>query len=280
MFSIAEVIFQVKKIIIFVLTILLSLFSCKKKETYPDFVIDFLDVGKADCMVLRIENSTVVIDCGEKGDGKQILSLLAENEIESVDYLIITHYDKDHVGGAAKLINNIEVKNVLAPDYAEESNEVEKYNKALAEKNITPVLMHEDISFTLDDVEYTVYAPKKTFYGDGNDNDFSLVTKVVYHDTTMLFTGDAMEQRIEEIMDIGNCTLLKVPYHARKIDNLEDFIKRVRPEYAVACTSAEEFSDKTKNILNKYNVECYATCDNGRITAISNGNDITFSTQY
>lgn len=269
-----------KKIIIFVLTILLSLFSCKKKETYPDFVIDFLDVGKADCMVLRIENSTVVIDCGEKGDGKQILSLLAENEIESVDYLIITHYDKDHVGGAAKLINNIEVKNVLAPDYAEESNEVEKYNKALAEKNITPVLMHEDISFTLDDVEYTVYAPKKTFYGDGNDNDFSLVTKVVYHDTTMLFTGDAMEQRIEEIMDIGNCTLLKVPYHARKIDNLEDFIKRVRPEYAVACTSAEEFSDKTKNILNKYNVECYATCDNGRITAISNGNDITFSTQY
>ena len=269
-----------KKIIILFLTTVISFFSCGKKEVYPDFTMDFLDVGKADCMVLRTENSTVVIDCGEKGDGKQILSLLAENEIETVDFLIITHYDKDHVGGAAKLINNIEVKNVLAPDYTEESDEMEKYNKALAGKNITPVLMHEDISFTLDDVEYTVYAPKKTFYGEDDDNDFSLVTKVVYHDTTMLFTGDAMEQRIEEIMDIGNCTLLKVPYHARKIDNLEDFIKRVRPEYAVACTSAEEFSDNTKNILSKYRVESYSTCDNGRITAVSNGNDITFSTQY
>ena len=122
----AEVIFQVKKIIILFLTTVISFFSCGKKEVYPDFTMDFLDVGKADCMVLRTENSTVVIDCGEKGDGKQILSLLAENEIETVDYLIITHYDKDHVGGAAKLINTIEVKNVLAPDYTEESDEMEK----------------------------------------------------------------------------------------------------------------------------------------------------------
>ena len=272
--------FQVKKIIILLFLISLFLFSCRKKETYPDFIVDFLDVGKADCMVLRTENSTVVIDCGEKGDGKQILSLLAENEIETVDYLIITHYDKDHVGGATKLINNIEVKNILAPDYAEDSNEVKKYNKALAEKNITPMLMHDNISFTFDDVEYIVYAPKKTFYGEDDDNDFSLVTKVVYHDTTMLFTGDAMEQRLEEIMDIGNCTLLKIPYHARKIDNLETFINRVKPEYAVACTSAEEFSDSTKDILNKFRIKCYSTCENGRITAVNNGNDIIFSTQY
>ncbi|MCM1314460.1 MAG: MBL fold metallo-hydrolase [Prevotella sp.] len=269
-----------KKFIILVLMMAFSLFSCEKKEVYPDFTVDFLDVGKADSMVLRTENSTVVIDCGEKGDGKQILELLAENEIESVDYLIITHYDKDHVGGAAKLINNIEVKNVLAPDYTEESGEMEKYHKALDGKNITPVLMHENISFTLDGVEYTVYAPEKDFYGEDDDNDFSLVTKAVYHDTTLLFTGDAMEQRLEEIMDIGKCTLLKVPYHARKIKNLEDFISRVRPKYAVSCTSESEFSSDTEEILNKYKIKSYATCYNGRITAVSNGNDIKFSTQY
>ena len=259
------------------LTLLLTC-SCGKKEVYPDFTVDFIDVGKADCMVLRTENSTVVIDCGEKGDGKKILELLAENEIESVDYLIITHYDKDHVGGSAKLINNIEVKNVLAPDYPEDSSEVEKYNKALAGKNITPVLMHEDINFSLDGVDYTVYAPQKDFYGDDDDNDFSLVTKAVYHDTTFLFTGDAMEQRLEEIMDIGNCTLLKVPYHARELDNLETFISRVRPKYAVSCTEESEFSSDTKEILNKYRIKSYATCYDGNITAVSDGNDIQFTT--
>ncbi|MDE6679603.1 MAG: MBL fold metallo-hydrolase [Ruminococcus sp.] len=267
------------KKIVLIMIVLMSLCSCGKKEIYPDFTIDFLDVGKADSMVLRTENGTVVIDCGEKGDGKEIIGLLEENGIESVDYLIVTHYDKDHVGGVAKVINNIEVKNVLAPDYEEESPEMEKYHKALETKNITPVLLTEDISFTLDGVDYTVYAPQKDFYGEDNDNDFSLVTKAVYHDTTMLFTGDAMEQRLSEIMDVGKCNLLKVPYHARKLDNSEEFISKVCPEYAVACTSEEEFSNNTKNLLEKYKVQYYATCYNGRITAVSNGNEISFTTE-
>ena len=268
------------KKIISILIALVMLVACdKKSETYPDFTVDFLDVGKADSMILRTENSTVVIDCGEKGDGKEIIALLAENDIECVDYLIITHYDKDHVGGAAKLIKDIEVKNVLAPDYEEESSEMKKYQKALSERNITPVLVTEDMLFTLDGVEYTVYSPKKTFYGEDDDNDFSLVTKAVYHDTTMLFTGDAMEQRLSEIMDIGKCNLLKVPYHARKLDNLDNFINNVCPEYAVACTSEEEFSDNTKNILEKYRIQYYSTCYNGRITAISDGSTIKFTTE-
>ncbi|MDE6780772.1 MAG: MBL fold metallo-hydrolase [Ruminococcus sp.] len=268
------------KKIILILFLVLALCSCERKtEKYPDFTMDFLDVGKADSMVLRTENGTVVIDCGEKGDGKEILSFLEENGIESIDCLIITHYDKDHVGGAAKLIKNIEVKKVLAPDYEENSSEVEKYHKALDEKNITPVLVTENTSFTLDGVEYDIYAPEKTFYGEDNDNDFSLVTKVTYHNTTMLFTGDAMEQRLSEIMDIGKCNLLKVPYHARKIDNLEKFLSCVSPKYAVACTSESEFSDNTENLLEKYRIKYYSTCYDGRITAVSDGNGISFTTE-
>lgn len=262
-----------KKFISFIMSVLVAISStaCEKKVKYSDFTIEFLDVGKADCMVMYTENSTVIIDCGEKGDGKKILELLKEKGIESVDCLIITHYDKDHVGGAAKLINNIEVKKVLAPDYEESSEEMDKYIKALNSKKITPVRMTENISFTLDDVQYTVYAPKGTY---DNDNDFSLVTKAVYHDTTFLFTGDAMEQRLSEIMDIGNCTLLKIPYHARKVENFEEFLNNVKPKYAVACTSEKEFSGYTKNLLEKFNVKYYATCFNGTITAVSDGNGV------
>jgi len=262
--------------------------SCEGKKSeeetvtstvYPDFTVTFFDVGKADSILLQTENSTVIIDCGEKGDGKEIVSFLEEQNIDSVDCLIITHYDKDHVGGSAKVINKLDVKRVLAPDYEEESDEVEKYRKALDSKGITPELLTQDTEFELDGVSYTVYAPQKTFYGEDNDNDFSLVTKAVYHDTSIIFAGDAMEQRLEEVMDIGTCTLLKVPYHARELDNLGEFLDNTKPKCAVSCTSAEEFDKSTQKALYERGIKSYSTCENGRITAVSNGNQIEISTE-
>ena len=249
------------------------------KETFPEMTVTFLDVGKADSMIIRTPQSTVIIDCGEKGDGKEIVSLLEDEGVTTVDYLIITHYDKDHVGGASKVIKNLDVKNVLAPDYEEISEEMDKYHKALAEKNITPQLLTSDLSFELDSADYTVFAPEKDYYGEDNDNDFSLVTKVKYHDITFLYTGDAMEQRLEEIMDVGHCDLLKVPYHGRKLDNLKDFLDAVTPACAVVCTSAEEFASKTQNALSERNIPTYSTCYNGRITAVSNGRDLNVTSE-
>ena len=249
------------------------------KETFPEMTVTFLDVGKADSMIIRTPQSTVIIDCGEKGDGKEIVSLLEDEGVTTVDYLIITHYDKDHVGGASKVIKNLDVKNVLAPDYEEISEEMDKYHKALAEKNITPQLLTSDLSFELDSADYTVFAPEKDYYGEDNDNDFSLVTKVKYHDITFLYTGDAMEQRLEEIMDVGHCDLLKVPYHGRKLDNLRDFLDAVTPACAVVCTSAEEFASKTQNALSERNIPTYSTCYNGRITAVSNGRDLNVTSE-
>ncbi|MCR5601979.1 MAG: MBL fold metallo-hydrolase [Ruminococcus sp.] len=261
----------------------LSVSSCSSKESIPkdakDLTVTFFDVGKADAIVLQSETATVVIDTGEKGDGKKISNLLKESDTTVIDYLIITHFDKDHVGGAAKLINNFDVKNILTPDYEGTVDEYDKYCKAAAEKNIQPTRLTEDVKFTLDDVELTVYAPKKTFYGDDDENDFSLVTKVVHHNNTMLFTGDAMEQRLDEIMDIGRCTLLKVPYHGRKLDNLSDFLNKVKPKCAVVCTSSSEFSGKVQDLLKNKKITTYATCFNGDITAVSNGGSISFTTE-
>ena len=236
--------------------------------------VTFLNVGKADAIVLLSENSTVLIDCGEKGDAKQIISFLEERDRDTVDYLIITHYDKDHVGGAGKVIKNLNFKNILGPDHNQQSEEVDKYIAAMKEKEITPHLVTEDMYFELDGIEFTIDAPDKKNYGVNNDNDFSLVTKVVDNDITMLFTGDAMEARLGEIMDIGDCDLLKVPYHGRKLANLDDFLDAVTPEYAVVCTAKEDFAGTVQKQLNNRNITFFSTCFNGRITAVSDGKTI------
>ena len=260
-----------------------SVFSCSSKDAPPkgakELRVDFLDVGKADAMVIQTETGTVVIDCGEKGDGKKIANVLEESGRTSVDYLIITHFDKDHVGGAPKVLKSLEVKNVLTPDYDGTVEEYDKFCKVLEETGVPRTRMTEDMTFTLDDAEFTVYAPKETFYGENDENDFSLVTKVVHHKNTLLFTGDAMEQRLDEIMDIGQCTLLKVPYHGRKLDNFKDFLKVTSPKSAVVCTSSNEFSGKVQDALSSMKIPVYATCFNGNITAVSNGGTIEFTTE-
>ncbi|WP_303805769.1 ComEC/Rec2 family competence protein [Ruminococcus flavefaciens] len=263
-----------------------SLFACNEKKPHDmanakELKVTFLDVGKADAIVLQSESSTVVIDCGEKGDGKKISSILEESGTTVIDYLIITHFDKDHVGGAPKVLKTFDVKNVLTPDYTGNVSEYDKFAETLDGKGITPMKLKEDISFTLDDVDYTVYAPKKDFYGDGDsaENNFSLVTKAVHHNNTLLFTGDAMEERLDEIMDIGKCTLLKVPYHGRKLDNLGDFLKATEPKCAVVCTDSNEFSGKMQDLLKKQKINTYATCFNGEITAVSDGSQIKIDTE-
>ena len=257
-----------------------SLFSCSSKEpplNAKELRVDFLDVGKADAIVLQSETGTVVIDCGEKGDGKKITKLLEENGRTTIDYLIITHFDKDHVGGATKVLKSCEVKNVLTPDYASTIEEYDKFITMLDELKLERTSITKDTTFTLDDVNFKVYPPKKSYYGEDDENDFSLMTKVTHHNNTLLFTGDAMEQRLEEEMDIGKCTLLKVPYHGRKLDNLKDFLKATEPQCAVVCTAANEFSSKTLKALQDLKIPTYATCFNGNITALSNGKTIEFT---
>lgn len=263
-----------------------SLFACNEKKPHDmanakKLKVTFLDVGKADAIVLQSESSTVVIDCGEKGDGKKISSILEESGTTVIDYLIITHFDKDHVGGAPKVLKTFDVKNVLTPDYTGNVSEYDKFAETLDGRGFTPMKLKEDISFTLDDVDYTVYAPKKDFYGDGDsaENNFSLVTKAVHHNNILLFTGDAMEERLDEIMDIGKCTLLKVPYHGRKLDNLGDFLKATEPKCAVVCTDSNEFSGKMQDLLKKQKINTYATCFNGEITAVSDGSQIKIDTE-
>ena len=254
-----------------------------KKSPEPavrgELTVTFLDVGKADAIILRTAEHTVVIDCGEKGDGKEVAAELESQGTGTIDQLIITHYDKDHVGGASKVIKNFDVLSVVGPDYTKESEEMDKFHSAMDEKGLTQALLTEEMTFTLDGIDFTVYPPEKDFYGDQDENDHSLVVKAVHGDNTMLFTGDAMEQRLDEIMDIGQCLFLKVPYHGRKLTNLEQFLNAVSPRCAVVCTSASEFANSTRTLLEQEGIKYYSTCDNGRIEMVSDGKSLSFETE-
>ncbi len=241
--------------------------------------VTFMKVGKADGIILQTANHTVVLDCGEKSDGKKMVARLNEAGVTDIDYLLLSHYDQDHIGGAAKVVENFNIWHVVGVDYSEDSSEFEKLSAAMETAGLHLECPTQEFSFQLDDALFTVYPHESADYQDGFDNNCSLVVKVTHHDETLLFTGDAMQERLSEIMDIGDCDLLKVPYHGREIANLPEFLAAVTPEYGVISTDDENLSAVTMQELADRNVETYVTYQDGNIVAVSDGSSIEISTE-
>ncbi len=273
---------RIFKILPALLSILSALFmtGCTKQDSSDPslLTVTFLKVGKADAIVLQTAAHMVVIDCGEKSDGKKVVNFLKDKGVESIDYMILTHYDKDHIGGAARVLKDFTVHNVIAADYTEDSSEYKKLTAAMQTQKLMFQIPDTPMTFTLDDAVFTIYPHQAADYTDGFDNNCSLITKVVHHDNTLLFTGDAMQERLAEMMDIGSCDLLKVPYHGRDIANLPAFLDVVTPAYAVISTSEGDLSENVLTALQERDIRTFITCRNGNITAVSDGHKIEVET--
>ena len=240
-----------------------------------DFTVTALNVGKADALVLRTQNAVTVIDTGNKGDGKQIEKFLTNQGIDTIDNLIITHFDKDHVGGAARVINRLTVKNVYVPDYTSDSDEYNSFIEKIGETQtpLTAMAAKSQTEWQADDAHFTLYAPQETFYGKDEENDFSLVLYVQHGSNTLLFAGDAENARQQEIMDLklGEVDFLKVPYHGNYMKTTEAFLDACNPKVAVVCCSEKENADpSTVETLQKRGIETYYTYQ-GNVTVVSDG---------
>ena len=227
--------------------------------------VRFLRVGKADAMIMTCGGETLVLDTGESDDGEELTEKLTAAGADRVDYLIITHFDKDHVGGAAELLEHFDVGTVYLPDYEGTSGEYAAFMAALSENDITPVRLDEDVSFSFGDAEVTINPPSSYEITDAAadyDNNFSLITTIAHGDNTLLFMGDAETARIAEFLDSSPaaCDLIKLPHHGEKEKMLDALLAAVKPRWAViTCSSAAPEASSTMKTLAAAGVETYLT---------------------
>ncbi len=239
------------------------------------------NVGKADALVLQTQNTVTVIDTGNKGDGKKIDKFLSKQGIDTVDTLIITHFDKDHVGGAARLVNKMNIKEIFVPDYQTESEEYDSFIEKVQETDTLMTVMNPKNTFnwTGDDAAFSLYSSEQEYYGKNEENDFSLVLFVQHGKNKMLFAGDAENARMKEIigLHLGNVDLLKFPYHGNYLASTEDFLDACNPKVSIVCCSEKENADpSTVETLQKRGVETYYTYQ-GDVTVVSDGKTLSCS---
>ncbi len=240
-----------------------------------------LDVGKADALIVQTQNTVTVIDTGNKGDGKKIEKFLTKQGIDTVDTLIITHFDKDHVGGAARLVNRMKIGTIYVPDYTSESEEYAGFLEKVQESgsSLSVLAAKEKTEWQADDAAMSLYASEKTEYGKKEENDFSLALYMQHGENTFLFSGDAENARMQEIigLHLGEVDFLKFPYHGNYLASTEAFLDACNPKVSIVCCSEKEYADpSTVASLEKRGTESYYTCG-GNVTVVSDGKTLQSS---
>ena len=265
-------------ILILVLVVLsIGIYAYQKSGKNADynFKIYFFEAGKADCILISNNDKYIMIDTGEEELSNTILAYLKNNNITKLNYLIITHFDKDHVGSASSIIDNIEIENVFQSNCPKESEYYNNYINSLSNKNITAQTISGDYSFELADLKITINGPEQ-IYEDNESNNSSLITSINYGDTNYLFTGDAQNDRIKDYIEehIDKYDFIKIPYHGNYQKKLDNLLKATNPDYAVITSSDEEPEDEeTITLLENMSIEYYLT-RKGSVTIQSDGQKI------
>ena len=247
-----------------------------KKDKNNDLIIYAFNAGKADSFIITKDDKTMIIDTGESSLYPAIDNYLKCSDISKINFLIISHFDKDHVGSASMIIDNYDVDNVLQSNHLKDSIPCNNYLSSIKNKGIEPVTVREITSFNIDDIDITIIPPKKEKYLLSPSNNSSLIVAVKYKSTSYLFTGDIEGPRIEEFIheNILNYDFLKVPYHGHFQKKIGLLIDNVNPKYAVITSSDKRLEDdRVIEILKGCHIETYLT-RKGNLVITSDGKNI------
>lgn len=262
--------------------VLINMSGCSpdnKENEYDteNFNITCIDVGKGDCILAKFNDKSLMIDTGYAETAEDVLSFLKRNNIKKLDYLIITHYDKDHVGGAAEIAENIEITKIYLPDCEGRSEYYETFMNVIEKKNLDANQVSDDVELALGNVKFKIFSsdvPYELTGKEWNDNDISLVISAVYNKDSYLFAGDIEKDGIKSYLSKiqDNFDVLKMPHHGEKEKNSDDFIENVQPQIALITDSTDSpADDKILDMLEKSDADIYRTSKNGNISILSSG---------
>ena len=246
----------------------------KQTQENQGIRITFFDVGKGDAILIETDEHIVLIDSGYDDTSGVILRYLAKRNVQRLDYMILTHFDKDHVGGADRILEAVEVGEVLQPDYESDAKQYLEYQETMKNQEKLAHLVTQTERFSLDGADFLVYPPQQEEYEE-EDNDFSLVISMTYGSRSFLFAGDCERERLNELLVQTEFSLshdvLKIPHHGREEKNTVEFLKTVSPTIAVfTCPEEMEIEEDISEVLEEMGTLSYLT-GQGTVTCVCDG---------
>ncbi len=249
--------------------------------------VHFIDVGNADCILVRQGDKNLLIDAGERGDGDTILSYLNERGITTLDLVVATHPHADHIGAMADVIREMEIGCFLMSFMPESDTPTTNvYMDMLEELDKNEVLVEEakpGAVYELGTARLQVLAPIEE---SKDANDISVVTRLTFGERAFVFTGDAGTAVEKQILSRGwdvSADVLKLGHHGSNTSNSEAFIDAVMPSHAViTCGEGNSYGHPHKEpllLLNEREIPFYRSDVYGTVVFTTDGTELTVTTE-
>lgn len=266
-----------KVLIVFVLLVFIL-------NTIPQKLkIHFVDVGQGDCTFITTpQNKTILIDGGgsmseEYDVGKStLLPYILDRGYTKLDYVFISHFDQDHVGGILTILEELRVGQVYISKQEQDSENYQKFLKIVKDKKIqVKVLKQGDCLKIEKNLYFDILWPIEEQIQENVLNNNAMVMKLRYGKFSMLFTGDIEAIAEEKILDfykekgesILKSDVLKVAHHGSKTSTTQSFFEKVNPKICLIGVGKNNmFGHPTAEVLERINgTKVYRTDENGEI---------------
>lgn len=256
----------------------------KEKDPEGELEVHFLDVGHGDSTVIVCGEHAMMIDCGDDAQGTKLQNYLTKHGINKLDYLILTHPDKDHIGGAPVIITKFPVGQVFESGYYKDNKTAEKLRQTLKYERIEASVPEVGTEYQLGEAYFTILAPNRT-YEESNDSSIALMLH--FGENSFLFTGDAEKEAENDMAenDAAGLSLkadvYQVGHHGSKSSSKKKFLEAVSPEFAViSCDYQGEYGHPHAEVLNRLRergIQVFRTDEQGTVVAVSDGKSITWN---
>jgi len=245
--------------------------------------VHFLDVGQADSILIKTpDGKSMLIDAGNNADGQAVVSYIKSQDISKIDILVGSHPHEDHIGGMDNVINSFDIGQIYMPRISHTTQTYEDVLTAIKNKGLKVTAPTAGTSFNIGEAKCTILAPTSEKYDDLNN--YSIVIRLQYGNTSFLFAGDAEEISEREMINKGfelSADVLKIGHHGSSSSTSPDFLKKVSPKYAVISVGPEnDYGHPSAEVMNRLknaNIPVYRTDESGTVICTSDGESIKFN---
>ncbi len=263
-------------ITISILILFLSLASLADSKNGDSLKVYFFDVGQGDSIFIETEEKKqILIDGGPDNKVIQRLSEAMPFWDRTIDLIILTHPDKDHIAGLPEVLKRYRVKGIIETGVECEKPECLIWEE-LKEKEKAPVIFVKlGDSLILDEnTKVLILSPFADMAGEkvSKANNSSIVAKIIYGDYSVLLTGD-IEKQIEGKFFLAGIDIdsdyLKIPHHGSKTSTSEEFLDKISPLSAfISLGKNNSYGHPHQEVLGrleKRNIKYYRTDELGTI---------------